>query len=602
MSGRAAPHALPRRALVARAAIALAASALLACSGGTTRGEPPASAPTPAAPSLRHLTLIATNDFHGALHELPDPHDATRAWGGLPWLAAAIDAVRAEGGEVLYVDGGDQFQGSWPVNATRGMGATLAMNLLGLDATCVGNHEFDYGPGVAEPGLRGALLEAGRAARFAWLSANIRHADSGERWQPEPFAPWTIIERGGVHVGVIGLSTQETPQTTLFRHVADLEFTDPVEAVREGIDALRADGAEVIVVTGHITGACGTRDFSTLGQPCELGGEIQSLMEGLPRGAIDVIVAGHEHAVMFARVDDTFVIANGAQGRFLGRIDLAVGPDGVDPDATVLHAPWPIEHARVDPGCEGSPFPLAPLDVGGRTLAPDADAVALVEQLEAEAGSLCDPIGCAARNLGRGSQRASELGNFSADAMLAAMPGADLALTNSGGLRADLPEGIVRRESLQAVMPFENRLLLVALTGTQLERLLRIGSSGQHGVFQVAGARYRYDPEAEGGDDLDGDDLVDVWESNRLCWVEVGGQPLDREATYGVVMTDFIFTGGDHSAAALAGARVLEEGALMRDALIDFAASQHECLGVDVATVDEAAPRIELGPCPGGHQ
>ena len=127
--------------------------------------------------------------------------------------------------------------------------------------------------------------------------------------------------------------------------------------------------------------------------------------------------------------------------------------------------------------------------------------------------------------------------------MLATFPDADLALQNSGGLRADIPSGQLRREHIQAVMPFDNRLVLLELEGKSLELALRVGSSGAHGIMQVAGGSYHFDPSLEEGSDLDGDDAVARWETNRLCAATVDGAAIDPARTYRVVTTDFLRDG-----------------------------------------------------------
>lgn len=543
------------------------------------------------------ITVVAMNDFHGALYETPDPDDPSRAMGGLPVLVGALDLLRSEDPHLLLLDGGDQFQGSWPVNASKGRGAIEALALVGLDAAAVGNHEFDYGPLDGGHPLRGALEDGAKRAPYAFLAANI-HEPDGSRWQPEGVQPWTVIERKGVKIGVIGLSTQDTPQTTLLRHVEDLTFADPVEVVREAVPELKALGAQVVVGVGHLTGSCDAKSWTVPPAPCLPDGEIGRLLTELPPGTLDVLVVGHAHTLMAHRWDDTFILENRTKGHMLGRIDLVVGPDGVDADASVIHPPWVLEHAAIDPGCDGGDYPLDPLDVGGRTVTPSAEAVALIARLEEEAGSLCDEVGCAAVALGRNRQAESAVGIVVADAMLAAFPDADLAVTNSGGLRDDIPAGPVRREHLQAVMPFENTLRVVEMTGSQVRTMMRLGSSGAHGILQIAGGAYHFDPAATSGDDLNGDGEIEAWETNRLCDVTVGGAALDDARTYRVVTTDFLYDGGDHMGPAFAGTTVAEEGGLLRDVLFTYVDGLQTCLGEDRPLPDPDAPRIVRASCP----
>ncbi len=559
------------------------ALALLVALGGCKPAPPtPAAADQPVT-----ISIAAINDWHGALYEMRVKGQDGVAFGGLPWLKAAIDALRAEDPDLVLLDGGDEFQGSWPVNASKGIGAIRAMELIGVDAAAVGNHEFDY---TAE-----ALEAAAREADYPLLGANIYEAD--EPWRPDGIGAWTVIERKGKRLGVVGLTTEDTPTTTVPKHVAHLEFRDVVKTVQDLLPELEAADLDATVLVAHLTGACEPKGYLVPGEPCTPGGEVGRLLTELPPGTFDVMVLGHAHTLLAHRVGDTFVLENRASGHAVGRVDLVFGPDGLDLDASRLRDPWGLMHDPVDPGCSGEPFPLDPILVGGRVLAPDPGALELIGALEAEAGSRCEEIACASRTLGRDRAGESELGNWMSDAMRATFPDAQIAVQNSGGIRADLLEGPVRREHLQQVMPFDNRTVLVELTGAQVRTLFRIGSSGAHGILQTSGATYRADPERDASSDLDGNGEIEGWERDHLCDVRVGGEPLNDEATYTVVTSDFLLTGGDHLGPAFQGARVLDEGPLLREALFRYAEATDGCIG-DAPIIAPEAPRISLGRCP----
>jgi 2',3'-cyclic-nucleotide 2'-phosphodiesterase (5'-nucleotidase family) len=332
-------------------------------------------------------------------------------------------------------------------------------------------------------------------------------------------------------------------------------------------------------------------------EECTLSDELAQILNGLPRGEIDLIVAGHEHRIMANLVDETVVLAAGSKGSALVRADLVVGPGGLDLNATEIYEPWILSHTSVEPGCGDIPFPRGPLNVGGHPLLPDEEAILLIEHLEEEAGSLCEEIGCAEAGMYRSGTRESPVGNFTADALLNAFPTADLAVQNSGGLRIDISQGVITREQIYEVMPFENRLLLVEMTGAAVETLLRIGSSGTHGIFQISGGRYRFDPELIEGSDLDGDGVVGEWETDRLCWVEVNGFPLDLNRLYQVVVSDFIFEGGDHAAPAFLSSRIISHGEMVRDAMMAYLQSQEGCLLDETGGGAGRSARIETGVC-----
>jgi 5'-nucleotidase len=527
------------------------------------------------------LPILAINDFHGGLYEAAVKGDPDRRYGGLGWLAAAVDEARAADPHLLLLDGGDAFQGSWPVNATHGRAAVQALELLGVDAAAIGNHEFDYGGGAS---LRGALEAAAAQADYPYLSANIRHAD-GSPWQPPNIQPWTVLERAGLRVGVVGLTTATTPTVTNPKNVADLTFMDPVDTVRELLPELHAADLDVTVLVGHLTGGCEPTSYVRNDDPCTPDGEIGRLLTELPEGTFDVMVLGHEHTVLHHRVGSTFLLESRTGGHLLGRVDLVVGPDGVDVEGSRIAPPRPIAHPPAEPGCDGGQRPTE-LPVGLPPWAPvlreSAGAAALISSLEDEVGSLCQPVGCATRSLFRRHDGESELGDWLADGLRAAFPDVDFAVQNSGGIRADLPAGTIRRETLQRISPFDNRALLVAMTGAQVELMLQLGTRGAHGALQVSGAAYAFDPGRA---------------DNQLCAATVGGRPVDPERTYRVVVSDFLANGGDGLGPAFVGAEVLDEGPLTREVFYSHAARGPGCVG-DAPLVDPERPRITVGPCP----
>jgi 5'-nucleotidase len=567
------------------------------------------------APSTpRVLHLVALNDFHGALYEEPVPGGKRpdEVAGGFVWLDAAVRALRAEHPDLLLVDGGDLFQGALEVNATSGMAGVEAFRRLGVVAAAVGNHEFDYGPGHAAQdrspaadgasgALRGALLRAFAESSFQWLAANIEErcaeghdCPGGTRpWLPPGLRRSALVEYDGVRVGLLGLSTVETPATTRSAYVDGLVFSDPVEAARVESAKLRGQGAEIVVALAHVTGSCAQPGPFEPAVPCRPDGELGRLLTELPPGALDVVVAGHTHRLMAFRYGDTYVLGAGAKGMALARLDLAVGPLGVDHTRSTLHPHWLLTHAAVEPGCSGGPFPLSPLAVGHQMLSPQADTAEWVASLRAQSGERCVRVGCTTEPLRRAWQSNSPLGSLAARAMHEAFGGAHVAVQNPGGVRADLPAGPIHKGDVHAVLPFDNALELVEITGRDLALLFRIGTSGAHGVLELSGAIVEIDPEAQSGSDLDGDGNTANWEVDRLCTATIGGAPLRPEATYRVVVTDFLRQGGDHLGPALRSATIVETRGAPRDALQRHLEGLGEC--ASSAPFTEPAVRFRPG-------
>ena len=565
---------------------------LLACSFGPSPDE--------VAPEPRNLTILAMNDWHGALYEAIDPEQEGWAYGGLPWFVASIDHLKKQHQHVMLVDGGDAFQGTWPINSSQGSGSVDVFSLLGVSAASVGNHEFDYGPSpLHQHPLRGALRYAAQKAPFPWLAANIymktASGETGERWTPEGITPWALVEQDGFRVAIIGLSTQETPTTTRSTYVQDLVFTDPVVAVQELLPEIEAANPDALIVTGHLTGSCKPKSYMEPEAECLPDGEIGRLLTELPRGTIDVIVAGHEHTLLSQRVGDTFVLESRHKGHAITGVSLSIGEEGVITEGSRLLPVFPVHHPAVRPGCDGGSYPRDPITVNGVNLSPSEKAIELVASLEHTSGSLCEVVGCADEDYITDREKASPLGALVSQAMMETMPEALVAVTNAGGLRANLSKGTIRREDIHAVMPFDNELVLVEVPGDDLKLLFEIGTSGAHGMLQVAGAQLTLHPSKVRSRDLNKNGSKEQWESSRLCTSTIGGRKLRKSEWYPIVTTDFLLTGGDHLGPAFSRARIIKEGPSLRDAIIDYVKAQGECLP-SPAPEDASSP-IQIEKC-----
>jgi 5'-nucleotidase len=519
--------------------------------------------PAPAAGDRRVVTIATMNDWHATFGERLSSDGAE---GGLPWLAAAIHAQRQVNEDLLLVDAGDGFQGDPMANARLGQATVEAFSLLGVEAAAVGNHEFDHGPCTPEVcddfhPLRGALQAAAQSAPYPYLTANIVDAD-GQPWAPEGVQARVVIERNGVRIGILGLSTEDTPTTTKPEHVADLRFTDVVAAAEREASALRAEGADVVVALAHVTGDCRqSRAENGPDAPCTPSGELGRLLTELPTGTLDLVVAGHAHQEMQGRVGDTVFIESGSHGAALGLVDIVVAQDG---GVQVQPRPlWTLTHASTDPWCApGTPFPPRARMVGGVRLEPSAEAVTLTQGLQVWNGPGCTEVGCVQADARRVpyEEGGSTLGNVVSDAMRAAWPGSQVAIQNAGGLRADLSAGVVRQRDVHQVMPFANSAVRADISGADLLRAVEIGASGAHGPLLPAGLSYTVTTRDGLPRDLDGNGENDVWESDLVCSVTIDGAPLDLSATYSLVVSDFLLGGGDHQTLGLGKATRVETG------------------------------------------
>ena len=455
----------------------------------------------------RHVTILYTNDFHSAFDPVPAFWmPGTPRLGGAAALAALVEHERARARTSFLLDAGDMYTGTLS-HLTEGEALLEMMRLMRYDAMAVGNHEFDYGWQAFEQGIT--------RVPFPVVCCNVRYRGTGVRFT----RPSVILERDGVRLGVVGVMGRRAARNTIMpSRVAELDFTDPVEEARAVVQRLRPD-VDVVVVLGH-QGHPGPMQSDA-----EADAAVQrSLDEDLAFcGAvpgIDVYVGAHSHHGLERPLvhpdTGTIVTQTFGYGTRLGRIRLA------------------LDGGRV------TGHDVALLKVFTDRLAPHAGVARRVAAYRARvADRIGPPVGRAARRLTRKYHAESTLGAFCCD-VLRATRGADVAITNAGGLRADIPAGPIDRGVVLDALPFLNDAVTMALPGGALRAVLEQGCSLEAGMMQVAGLVAHVDLARPVG--------------ARVVDVTVNGAPLEPERTYRVTTNSFLAEGGDGYAAFRAGA------------------------------------------------
>ncbi len=572
------------KTLLARAALLVASLALVSCGGGGQSAATPM--PDVKAPDPVTVSLIGLNDFHGnllptsAALTVADPAKpaGTRvSAGGVAYLSTLVKNLKAKNpGNTLVVAAGDMV-GASPI--TSGLfhdePTVEAMNLLGLDITSVGNHEFDKGrdellrlqnggcyPATAD-GSRGVVgtdtcMSDGKfgGAKFKYLAANVIDQKTGATL----FAPYDIRTVAGVSVAFIGLTLKDTPSAVTPSGVAGLSFNDEVDTVNRLVPELKAKGVAAIVVLIHqggFTTASTINDKSCPG----IGGDIVAITDKFD-AAVDVVISGHTHQeYVCTRPDGKLLTQAGAYGLIATKIDLTIDPS----KKKVLSKEANNIAAINDLGTKDSKGVLIPLPAGMSALAADADMAALVKRYvdvlapvsDAVIGTLSVSLGTSVNSAGE-----SKMGDVVADIYLAGSSGpaygsksAQLAFANVGGVRAGLAGPQVKYGQLFSVMPFGNNLTTLDLTGTQLLRLLEQQweapqpSSGR--VMQTAnGFSYSWDASKPAGAPAGSGARV-VAGSMKL-----NGIPIGMSTVYRVTVNNFMSTGGDNFTVLLGGTNV----------------------------------------------
>ena len=255
--------------------------------------------------------------------------------GGSAVMSAYLKILRGGNfGGVVLLDAGDLFQGTLAANLSEGAVVIDAMNALSYDGAAIGNHEFDYGPvgpiSVAtQPGVDpfGALKARIAQAKFPLLSANIYESATGRRPSWLPGDGLSMIERKGVKIGIVGLTTPQTPVTTVPVNVASLRFGSLATEALIAAKQLREKGADLVIAVVHAGAKCGKWDNPDDTESCdEKTGEIFEMMRNLPPYTLDAVVAGHTHSVVAHKINGTPVIETYGLGRFFSTIDLFLDP------------------------------------------------------------------------------------------------------------------------------------------------------------------------------------------------------------------------------------------------------------------------------------
>lgn len=556
-----------RNALIALVVLALS------CAGSPQKAE--ASAPR-AGTEGRRLMVVGINDTHGALLSTPPPKwiaSVTRSdIGGADWFAGYLGAIRdeyrAKGGEVVILDGGDEFQGTLISNQFRGRSVTEVYNAIGVTAGAIGNHEFDFTVPVLEDRIA--------QAKYALLGANIFL--KGTHTRPGWAKPSVLVEEGGIRIGIIGLATKETPLTTNPVNVADLDFVEGGKVAAQEADALRKRGATVVLITAHAG-------------PYPPESEIQRVAEAV-QGKVDAIVSGHHHVAIGPPplvVGNIPIVQSGAKLQSFSTIELT------------LDAANRVHSFAVNEGAlprSGGPQAILhtydgqPAQWRGRTVRPDARVASILGEYDGQVRKLRESrIGETQVELRKGGKD-DLLANLCADALRSGAGGgleARFAFQNSGGLRiTEIPAGPITFGQIFDLVPFDNQQVVVTVGATQirdaLEAVLRAGK----GPLRVSGLRYTIDWERfEAGKDLKNapagalvTEVVDDATGRMLCETKSCRpsqcEPPCASGAYTVAVTDFLANGGD-GLSMLKNAPRQMGSVLARDVIVAYV-KQHQPL------------------------
>jgi 5'-nucleotidase len=467
-------------------------------------------------------TFLSTNDFHGQLEPKVLSSSNPVMVGGAAFNMAYISNYRALNplGTSLF-DAGDIMQGTPISNLLRGESTIDVYNLMGYEASTVGNHEFDWG--------QATLQDRMAQANFPFLLANVFIEGTDAR--PDWLTPTAMFTVKGRQVGVIGVTSKDTPNIVMAGNLAGLEFREPGPIVSQLAAELRMAGAEIVVLLAHM--------------PDVYGGAVSGEMTSVAVPGVDLIIAGHSHSGYTGKVNNIPIIEQYASGTAIGVSNLS--------------------YDRFNGGIVGSNLKVVTTFNAGVT--PDAEIAALIADYQAQIAPVVNAV--KASTLGTISRTTNAAGESPMGTLIADAQGwkggTQIAFMNPGGIRASLefasyPHDLTYGDFL-TVQPFDNKLVTMTLTGSDIYGLLEQQfppTQTSPKVLLVSGIKYTYNLALPVG--------------SRILNLRLADEtPILKDATpYTVTMNEYLATGGDKFSTFKNGTNVVYIGVSDLDALIDF--------------------------------
>jgi 5'-nucleotidase len=543
------------------------------------------------------ISFFLTNDVHGHVENMG-------LMGGIVNELRARDEYKNGSAGLVVIDSGDQFQGTLISNYDEGNTVFKIFNQIGYDAIIPGNHDYDFGPkgwlydrvtpGLTSNNPREVIEDLSGMAKFPMLSANTYLKNSLKMTgtqnvipvddscvakdqtlsapidfvgavHPAFLKPYTIIEKAGVRIALIGIDFHLTTSVTTGENVSDLCFRDEASTYLEVRKSLEGK-ADVFVLLMH-NGDVQPSTFTATDI-------VKNINAGYP-GAVDLVAAGHTHQTHNHLAGDVHVMQDGCNATEYGRVDLYVDPQTkkVIPEKTSSWAGLTVSATKCDSekaafACEQLSFPVQndpAVDALVATASKDVAAIGKEKLATSNATISVTRVG------------ESALGDVLSDALRKAA-GTQIAFMNAGGIRTSIKKGDLLYENLFEVIPFGNLgVVMDALPWKNLKAILQrtISTDGEFGTLEESGLNINYASS-------NADATTQMYQTSELLHVELldGTVLFDKatsvevsaDKTFSCVTLDYLADGGDSY--DFAGVPVTKTLKIARDVIADgFSAS-----------------------------
>ena len=537
---------------VLAAALLLPAVVYGAAASGSSTGEPAAAAEDSQArdenEDKKDIMILYTSDIHCGIDE----------GFGYAGLEQICKYEQEKGYEVILVDDGDNIQGDPLGLLTKGDALIDLMNKMGYSVAIPGNHEFDYGVDN--------FLSLAEKAQFKYISCNFQY--KGEN----VFDPYVIREIGGRKIGFVGVTTPDTitaSKPTLFEDengefvysfLQDETGEGVYNAVQSAVDNARKEGAEYVIVLGHLGNEEQCRPWTYA--------DVISHTNG-----IDAFLDGHSHDTdqVIMKNKDGKEVPRSACGTKMQHIGWCRIP--AEGEVTAGIYSWTLDDSAPEVLGIENEMSTAVKEARGSISKLLEGKIAVSEQeMTIYDPVAVDPEWGKVRMIRRAE---TNLGDLCTDAYRF-MTGADIALLGGGGIRVSIPAGDVTMKNMYEVFPFGNEICVVQATGQQILDALEWGAAavpGESGGFmQVSGLSYEIHTYIDSTCTKDVNGMfTGVAGERRVKNVKVNGAPIDPDALYKVAGNDYWFLNGGDGQTAFNGAERVDAGGMLDvQVLVDY--------------------------------
>lgn len=413
--------------------------------------------------------------------------------GGIAEIATIIRNAKPD----LILDAGDISTGTFLSDEFEGAPTVAAMNAIGYTSGTIGNHEFDYG----QDALRMRL----RQAKFPMMSANVKSPIS-------QIKKYTIVTARGIRFGIIGLTTEALKSKSSPKYTNGVSVLDTVKALEQLLPVVRRQ-SDFIVATVHLEDE-----------------EDKRIASAFPE--IRLIIGGHVHSTLGPIwAGQTMIAKTGSSGRNVGRVDLSF----TNKKLTTMEGKLiSVTNVVPDPAV-------------ARVLEPFYEKVKV---------KMAEVVGEAAADFVKSEKEESPLADLVADAFREKSK-TQIAIQNIGGIRAPISKGKITWGNVFEVLPFQNTMITLKMTGAQVKKTLERGLVPTIGVVSLSGLRVQFDMTRMPGDRVVSAILTD-------------GSPLEDAKLYSVVTNDFVLIGGDGFTEFQNGTDIVDTGTYLRDAVVEY--------------------------------